>query len=183
MSTSLSNHPAAIGAASLVLIALSGCTTSAAVEDADLFSAGNIGRYEREQEAREQRAEDLKQESERINSKLDERRQVRAELAAKEAELRERLAQQQTRLVRLETDIEQAREYKALTDAEYRDLQAAIANARTRTQKYREIRNLTRAELQAAEAAAAQNERTLIAIEDLRDAGFKDVSSRLRSIS
>ncbi len=164
-------------AAAALLLCLGGCTTSASVEDADLFSAGNIPRYKREQAEREQRAVDLKRKNETTQQRLDARLAERDRLSREEASLREDLDRQNMRLSTLERQIESVRVKRLISERERGILLQRIRDTKAAVARYLTFKALTANEIRQGRAAVQEKEPLIRGLENLSRTGFRDVTA------
>ncbi len=158
---------------------MAGCQTTANVEDADLFGAGNIKRYKREQAEREAYQTELEAESTTLQGKLGQKKAVRAELQREEVALKADLAKQQGRIDALERDIDAARRQRRINDSQRQALLSEVSRLKLETQRVSNLNHMTSKELSEGRATKASNEQRIAQFENLRSLNFRNVSEFL----
>jgi len=166
-------HLAALAALGLT----SSCATSTLVENADLTSIGNIKRYEQEQAARDQRAENLRTQNAALNNRLQQRLDRRAALLQEEQSLQAQLASQNQRLSTVGQEIDAAQRRRAITDAEHKSLMHRVDQTKADIARYQALQDLTAIELRQGQETSQRSESLIRGVENLARSGFKNVSA------
>ena len=160
----------------------SGCTSTGKVEDADLFSIGNIPRWEREQQEREKEASQLKSENIALEHKLAERIAKREQLEATESALKTRLDTQRNEIAALTATIQTAFNQKHLTELQHGKLNAALDKLLRKISELSAIRDYSQREILDAENTTKKAQRLIDGLSEARRNGYKNIDDFVRTL-
>ena len=167
---------------SLLSLQISSCATKGNIEDADLFSIGNIPRWEREQREREEKAVRDERKNIELERKFIKKIQQRSELRAQEIEILKKMLTQEKHLTNVAFRTQEALSKNNITKDQHLAVERKLRSLMTEINHFNSIRDYTQPEIEAATATSDEATRVIKELDDVHSEGYVDISKFIKTL-